>query len=180
MRLTISGPIGSGKSSVGRILVLLLGYEFFSGGTFFRQLAEEYEMILEEFNVYAEKHIEIDKQQDQLILDFMKENDNVVVESRLVGWICYTNSIDSFRIFIDAPFETRVGRVSGREKSELAKVRDLVKEREESEIKRYRKFYGIDFRDGRYYDLIINTENLSVQQVVNEIYDKIKLHRSAP
>ncbi len=180
MRLTISGPIGSGKSSVGKKLASLLGYDFFSGGTFFRQLADKYGMSLEEFNVYAENHIEIDKQQDQLILDFMKQNDNVVVESRLVGWICYGNSIDSFRIFIDAPFETRVKRVSGREKSDQSRIRELVKEREESEIKRYREFYGIDFRDGKYYDLIINTDKLSVQQVVNEIYDKVKLHRSVP
>ena len=180
MKLTISGPIGSGKSSVGKKLASLLEYEFFSGGTFFRQLAAQYNMSLEEFNVYAETHIDIDKQQDSLILGFMRNNDNVVVESRLVGWICFSNSIDSFRIFIDAPFETRVKRVSGREQSDSGKIRALVREREESEIKRYREFYGIDYRDEKYYDLIINTENLSVEQVVNEIYDKIRLAGKVP
>lgn len=175
MRLTISGPIGSGKSSVGRKLASLMEYNFFSGGTFFRKLAKQHGMTLEEFNIYAENHVDIDQQQDDLILEFMRNNDNVVVESRLVGWICYNNSIDSFRIFIDAPFETRVARVSGRENSGLDHIRKLVMDREESEIKRYRELYGIDYRDERYYDLIINTENLSVQQVVNEIYDKIRL-----
>lgn len=180
MKITISGPIGSGKSSVGKKLALLLNYRFFSGGTFFRQLAKEYEMTLEEFNRYAESHGEIDMQQDALILEFMKKNDDIVVESRLAGWLCHSNSIDSFRIFIDAPLDTRVERVSGREKSNFARTRDLVSEREESEIRRYREFYDLDYREPEFYDLIINTDGLSVEQVVNKIYERIRLTGRLP
>lgn len=180
MKITISGPIGSGKSSVGRRLASLLHFRFFSGGTFFRELAQEYGMTLEEFNSYAESHIEIDRKQDELILNFIRENDNIVVESRLAAWLCHENSVESFRIFIDAPFAERIRRVSHREKSARTKTADLVKEREESELKRYREFYDIDYREATYYDLIINTENLSVDQVVNKIYEQIAMAGKLP
>lgn len=180
MKITISGPIGSGKSSVGKRLAKLLNYQFFSGGTFFRQLADEHGMSLEEFNRYAENHVEIDKKQDQLILDFIRESDNIVVESRLAGWLCYHNSVDAFRIFIDAHLDERIKRVSHREKSNRSKTGELLKQREESEIKRYRDFYDVDYREPLYYDLIINTENLSVEQVVNKIYEQIALAGRLP
>lgn len=180
MKLTISGPIGSGKSSVGKKLAERLHYRFFSGGTFFRQLASEYGMTLEEFNRYAESHVEIDKKQDDLILNFMRGNDNFVVESRLAGWLCYKNEVDSFRIYVDAPFDTRVERVSGREDEAEEVMRDLVAEREDSELKRYAEFYGVDYRDPEYYDLIINTDHHSVEEVVNEIYGKIRLAGNVP
>ncbi len=175
MRVTISGPIGSGKSSVGKKLASLLGYEFYSGGTFFRQLASQHGMTLEDFNTYAEKHKEIDLQQDDLILDFMQSHDNVVVESRLVGWLCFSNNVESFRIFLDAPFTVRALRVSGRENIDHEIVRRRVHEREASELKRYRDFYDLDYREGRFYDLVINTEKLSVDQVVKRIYEELRL-----
>lgn len=175
MRVTISGPIGSGKSSVGKKIAGILGYEFYSGGTFFRQLASEYGMTLEDFNKYAEKHKEIDLKQDDLILDFLRSHDGIVVESRLAGWLCFNNSVESFRIFLDAPFTTRVVRVSGRENSDPELVKRRVREREASELRRYREFYDLDYRQNRFYDLVINTEELSVDQVVNRIHEELRL-----
>ncbi len=175
MRVTISGPIGSGKSSVGRKLASMLGYEFYSGGTFFRQLASQYGMTLEDFNTYAEKHKEIDLKQDDLILDFLRTHDNVVVESRLAGWLCHRNSVESFRVFLDAPFTIRVVRVSHREDADPELIRRRVHERESSELRRYRDFYNLDYREGQFYDLVINTEELSVDQVVTTIHEKLRL-----
>lgn len=173
MRITISGPIGSGKSTVGRRLAERLNFNFFSGGTFFRELAKKHNMSLEDFNVYAEEHPEIDKQQDQLILDFLKDHDNVVVESRLSGWLCHKNGVDAFKIFIGASREERIRRVSGRESSSYENTaRDLIR-REESEIKRYKELYGIDYKITDIYDYVIDTDNISAEDVVLDIYDKV-------
>ena len=173
MKVTISGPIGSGKSTVGRKLAKALNFKFFSGGTFFRELARKHNMSLEDFNVYAESHPEIDAQQDQLILDFLRENDDVVVESRLSGWLCQRNGVDAFKIFIDASREERIRRVSGRESTNFDRTAEHLIKREESEIKRYKELYDIDYKITDIYDYVINTDNISAEEVVLDIYDKL-------
>lgn len=174
MRITISGPIGSGKSTVGKILADLLGYRFFSGGTFFRQAAKNRGMTLEDFNRYAEGHKEIDEEQDRYILDFIRSNDGIVVESRLAGWLCYKNAVDAFKVFIDAPVETRIERVAKRESQTKEAISVRLREREESELKRYREFYGIDYRITYIYDYTMDTEHISAEDVAKEIYDLLR------
>lgn len=170
MRITISGPIGSGKSTVGKILARTMGYQFFSGGHFFREHARQRGMTVEEFNIYAESHPEIDKKQDQMVIDFLKSHDNVVVEARLAGWMCQRNNIDAFKIFLTASLETRVSRISRRE-GNSSDLEALISIREESEAKRYLDLYSIDYTSTDIYDLVINSDNLSAQRVAEQIYE---------
>ncbi len=171
MRITISGPIGSGKSTVGKILAKHIGYNFFSGGYFFREQARAHGMTIEEFNVYAETHPEIDKKQDDMIVRFLKTHDNVVVEARLAGWMCQRNDIDAFKVFLTASLETRVSRISRRE-GDMSDLMELLKVREESEFKRYMEFYSIDYQSTDIYDLVINSDSLSAQRVAEQIYER--------
>ena len=50
MRITVSGHIGSGKSTVAKILSDLTGYVPYSGGFFFRKKAGELSLSITEFN----------------------------------------------------------------------------------------------------------------------------------
>lgn len=170
MRITISGPIGSGKSTVGKILARLLDYEFFSGGYFFREQAKSLGMSVEEFNIYAETHPEIDRKQDEMIVDFLASHQSVVVESRLAGWMCHLKHIDAMKVFLTASFENRLSRISRREgsRSELA---ELLRTREESEKKRYLEYYSIDYGETGIYDLVINSDNLTAHEVAERIYE---------
>ena len=44
-----------------------------------------------------------------------------------------------------------------------------IRQREQSERKRYKKLYSIDYYDKKLYDLIIDTTKLSIMQVVEKI-----------
>ena len=46
--------------------------------------------------------------------------------------------------------------------------------REESEIKRYMNIYGIDFKDLSIYDLVLNTDDLSPENIVDLIMESAK------
>jgi cytidylate kinase len=59
----------------------------------------------------------------------------------------------------------------------MAKNRQLIKkinQREQSERKRYKKLYNIDYYDTKLYNLIIDTTKLSVNEVIKKIMEAIK------
>ena len=60
MIIIISGPPGSGKTTVARILSKMLDFPLISSGDIFRSLSKEYGMDLEDFSLFAEKNPEID------------------------------------------------------------------------------------------------------------------------
>ncbi|MEM0139329.1 MAG: cytidylate kinase family protein [Ferroplasma sp.] len=166
MIITISGESGSGKTTVGQLLAKTLNYEFISGGFFFRKKAEQYRMELNEFSKYAESHPEIDREEDEMIVNFLRSHDNIVLESRLSGFMAYKNNIQSFRIYLNANFTTRLNRLMGRDSGV---TRSQIIGRERSEIIRYMEFYGIDYRTYSYYNYIIDTDSCTPDEIARNI-----------
>ncbi|MEM3127317.1 MAG: cytidylate kinase family protein, partial [Candidatus Woesearchaeota archaeon] len=59
----------------------------------------------------------------------------------------------------------KAGRLEETAKTEKEAVK-ITKAREKSDIKRYKKLYGIkNYADPKHYDLMINTTKLTVEQV---------------
>ncbi|MGC8608258.1 MAG: (d)CMP kinase [Thermoplasmata archaeon] len=171
MRYAISGPIGSGKSTVSSELSKLTGYRVYSGGEFFRETAKRIGMSIEEFNIYAEKHPEMDYETDNTEKEFLEKNDNIIVESRLSGWICKNNSINAIKVYLYATYYTRVFRFSNRENMPISEASYLLESRENSEKKRYMDLYGFDMDDKSIYDIVINTEFLNPKEIAGIIYE---------
>ncbi len=166
MRITISGPIGSGKSTVGKIIAKKLDLQFFSGGSIFREEAKKHGMTVEEFNTFSETHREIDLDLDNMQLNYLREHDNIVFESRLAGWLCSKNGIEALKIFLDASENVRFKRVRNREShSDDDSLKDLIRSRERSEHMRYLQLYGLDYSDHSFYDLYINTDDMLADEV---------------
>ncbi len=174
MRITISGPPGSGTTTVAKLLAERLGYRLISAGEIFRKLAAERGMTLEEFSRYAEDNPEIDFYIDKLQKEMAERDDNVVVEGRLSGWMVK----NAFKVWIYASPEVRYKRIAQREGKDLARVRTETRRREELEKRRYKKFYSIDLDDVSVYHLAINSEHFRPEEIVDiiinaiEIYDK--------
>ncbi len=166
MRITISGPIGSGKSTVGKIIAKKLDLSFFSGGSIFREQAKKHGMTVEEFNIYSESHREIDLDLDNMQLSYLREHENIVFESRLAGWLCSQNGIEALKIFLDASENVRFKRVRNRETpADDDSLRELIRAREKSEHARYLQLYGLDYYDHSFYDLYINTDDMLADEV---------------
>ncbi|MGC8565391.1 MAG: (d)CMP kinase [Thermoplasmata archaeon] len=170
MIIIISGPPGSGKTTVARMLSEKLNYPLVSSGDIFRSMAKEHNMDIESFSKFSERNDYIDREIDDKILKIMKNNGNIIIDSRLAGWFAKRNNIDAFKIYLNASREKRLERINRREKTSMD---DLVL-REKSEIKRYKHIYGIDFKDLSIYDLVIDTENLSPEDIVNKILESVK------
>ncbi len=170
MILTISGLHGTGKSTIGKLIAKNLRIRYYSTGQAFRDLAQEMNMTLEEFTEYVEKNPEIDEKLDEKIIEIAQKG-NIIIDSQLSGYIL--KSIADFKILLLCPLEIRVKRMAERDSTPYEEKLKETKLREESELARFKHLYNIDLSDQevvkKTYDLIINTENLTVEEILQEI-----------
>src|SRR6056297_1986610 len=138
MLITVSGPAGSGKSTLAAGLADALSVEHVSGGDIFRALADERGYSLVEFNKLAEEDDQIDRDLDHRLRTTAEEHDDLVLESRLAGWMA--GDYADLRIWLDAPFDVRVDRIADREGDPVAQVRESERERADSEARRYEEY----------------------------------------
>ena len=175
MIITISGLHGTGKSSVGRILAEKLGLKFYSTGIAFRELAKEMDMNLGEFTKFVELNNEIDEKLDNKVIKIAKDG-NVLIDSQLGGFLL--DKIADFKIFLFCPLEIRVKRMSERDNSDFEEKLKETQNREISELERFKLLHNIDLSDmkkiKKVHNIFINTEDYSLEEVVNQILLEIK------
>lgn len=172
MIITISGPPGSGKTTVGQLLAEKLGRKFISTGMIFRQMATELGVDLAKFGEMAKLDHSIDKELDQRVLEYAV--DEIVLEGRLAGHMLHLNGFPAFKVWIDAHPRTRAKRIAGREKKNPDTVFEENTIREECEYQRYMQIYGIDSRSLAVYDMVVHSDAQSPEEIVDEILETMK------
>jgi CMP/dCMP kinase len=181
--ITIAGDLGSGKSTTANIVGEILGFERFSSGSLMRNMAEKRGVTIGEMNHLAEKDPSIDYEIDSTIQQIGKEGDRLVIDSRTAWhWIP-----DSFKVYLKLSPAVAAERIfkslktTGRTKTESALS---IKEAEEktltrlmSEQKRFIERYGIDPRDTSQFDLVLETEIDSPDEVSKKLINQYKKWR---
>jgi cytidylate kinase len=176
MRITISGTPGSGKSTVARELAKRLGLEYNSIGTLLRELAKEKEMDINQISKAALESSEIDLLLDEKQKEYAKK-DNIIMDSRL-GFHFIPGSV---RIFLACDEDTAAKRIFGQERKDLNEsyasldeAREKIRFRQGIEKERYMKYYGIDYTNPENFDLIIDSSELPVNDIVESIISFLK------
>ncbi len=167
MLLTVSGPPGGGKTTTAARLAEHYGLEHISGGDIFRSVATERGLSVVELNELAEEDDSIDFELDRRLQSIAAGRDDIVIESRLAGWLAGEHA--DFRFWLDAPTSVRVARIADREEGTIDEIAEQTKRRETSEATRYSTYYGIDIDDQSIYDLAINTARWDASTVIDII-----------
>jgi len=174
--VTISGRPGSGKSAVAARVAEALGLRHVSAGDFMREMAEERGMSILELSHSAEERAEIDREIDARTVRLGEENDDFVMDARL-GWHFLPRSVKVFlevRPEVAAERVYRADRGSERENVDLDATRQAIESRTASEVKRYQDYYDIDYGDHSRYDLVVDTSDLPISEVVQRIVDHVR------
>lgn len=172
MLLTVSGPPGSGKSTTAALLADTFDLEHVSGGDIFRQLADERDYTPLEFNKLAEENEDIDRDLDRRLREIARERDDLVLESRLAGWLAGEHA--DFRFWLDAPASVRGERIADRENKDADRATEETRAREASEAQRYQEYYGIDIEDLKIYDLSVNTARWEPDAVLDMLVTAVE------
>lgn len=166
--ITITGDLGSGKSSIAKSLCKILNYKYFSTGNIQRQIGKENKLNTLELNYFAEKNQNIDKYIDDLVIKINNETDAFVLDSRM-AWHFIR---ESFKIYLTVNPIVAAKRVIADNQREnepiindtLMKSLNLL-ERRAAEDKRFKSKYGVDCGDLNNYDLVIDTTFSSVEEI---------------
>lgn len=164
--VTISGPPGSGTTTISEGLADALDVQCISGGDIFRDLADEKDMTLTQLGAKADESPEIDRLIDGRIQRIAEEwgasNKGLVLTSRLAGWVAGNRA--DLRVWLDAPPEIRVDRLRDREEMESE-----LRIQEVTEAGRFQSYYDVDITDRSFYDLNVNTARWSPDAVLRMI-----------
>jgi cytidylate kinase len=153
MIITVSGPPGSGKSTLSKTVADHFELTLISSGDVFRAMAGERGVNLEEFGQIAEKNRDIDMEIDRRQVELSKQVGDFLFEGRLSGWFIEAD----LTIMLKTDVRVRARRISQRENISLNQAMDETMVRQQSEATRYRDHYNIDITDLTPYDLVIES-----------------------
>ena len=168
--VTLSGDIGGGKSSVARILSASLGYPIISAGGMQREIATSMGLTTLQLNEQSAKDRSVDDRIDAYTKMLGETRDHIIVDSRL-AWHFIPSA---FKVFLSVDPQVGAERVFAASRSEEQhhSLDDAVannRSRTQLESTRFRALYGIELRDYRNYDLVVDTSYVTPQQVAATI-----------
>ena len=178
MIFSITGYLGSGKTTICEILKEKFGFERVSAGSIQREIAKQMNMTILEFNKFlleSDGLNEYDKLTDDTMIKVAKDNKDkdLIFDSRM-AWHFIP---ESFKIYIlVSPYEaarrTYLVRASDDEKYEsLDQALNELVERRVVENKKFKNVYGVNCEDLNQYDLVIDTTSITPDKAVEIIMD---------
>ncbi len=177
IKISITGDLGSGKSTVCRYLKENYGLNVYSIGQIQRSLAQKYNMDVLAFNKYMESHPEIDEEIDTELTEIGKRDENMVLDSRM-AWHFVP---DSFKVYLSVEPDEAARRVMNDQRGKVETynchddARECLIERKKSENLRYISKYGVDCSKPENYDLIIDATSITPEQVAERIMTAVRL-----
>lgn len=141
-----------------------------------REMARERGMSILELSRLAEEDETIDQEIDARTVRLAETTDDLVIDARL-GWHFVPSSV---KVFLEVRPEVAARRIyearrgAEHENIDLKTTKRAIEERTESERERYLGYYGLDYTDHDHFDLVVDTSELTVEEVVDRIASHVR------
>lgn len=172
--ISLAGDLGSGKSTVASLICEKLSFPIHRNGDYFRKLGMEMGLSVTEFNEYVKAHPEIDNEIEKSARKAADENEELVIDARL-GWYAVP---ESFKVYLTVDINEAARRAfndPNRKKSEnfetLEEQKKDLEKRFKLENERYFNLYGVHKEDKKNYDFVLDTTNLTREEVVKSVIE---------
>jgi CMP/dCMP kinase len=183
MHITITGNLGSGKSTICKILEDKYGFEIYSTGKVQRELAREMNITTLEMNQLMCNDRKYDTMIDDTVAKISRENrdKNIIFDSRL-AWHFVERS---FKVFLSVSLDVAAERVlqddRGKEEkyASVAEARELLAARAATEDKRYKDMYNLEYFNFANYNLVIDSTFTTPEKIAALIMAEAKKFESA-
>jgi len=174
LRVTISGAPGSGTSTLVSKIQQSTGWNSLNGGEVFRTEAKRRNLSVVEFSELCKQDLDVDRSLDKLLKDAMtKSGGPEIIESRLAGWWAHELEINCLRVWVDTSDEERARRVQNREGGSFEQRLTESAARQSADKERYRALYDINLDEMTPYNLVVNADNLTADEVFSIVKSAI-------
>lgn len=170
MIITISGNAGSGKDTIGSLLGEKLGLKVLKGTmkTFAREKGID---ILEfEREIAKDETGYWDKELDAWQKEEVKKTGDCILVSMLGA---YNIPEADLKVWLGGREKVRALRIAKRDKADKNQALGYLQERDRVFRERMKRVYKIDFWDPKFYDLCIDTSDLTPEEIVDKIIKKL-------
>jgi len=179
--IVISGPPAVGKTTVAKGLAEEFQLKYLSGGDVLKEMAKEQGFASDgddwwdteegmKFLNQREQNSEFDKKLDEKLILLFNEG-GMVITSYTLPWLIE----DGIRIWLEGSHESSSKRMQSRDNMSPNDAYEVTKKRYDKNKALYKKLYDFDFGDDTsVFDLIINTDNLSAQQVIDVAKETVR------
>ncbi len=176
MHITLTGNLGSGKSTLSKVFEKEYGYEIYSTGKVIRELAEERGITVLEMNRLMSEDSKYDHMIDDRSAQISRDRqaDNIFFDSRL-AWHFVGKA---FRVFLSVSLDTAVQRIMGDNRGNVEtysspeECKASLKARVAEEEKRYKEIYNIDYFNYTNYNLVLDSTICTPDVLAKILHDE--------
>lgn len=182
MIISFGGLPGSGKSTIAKKLAEKLNWKRYYIGGIRRQKAKERGLTLAEYNKLGETDPSTDKEVDEYQKELGETQDNFIIEGR-TSWLFIPQSLKIFLTVDEIEGAKRIFEECKKaehrqdEDNNICTLEELIesqRKRMESDRKRYKKYYNTDVFDPKPYDFVLDTTDLTPDEVFEKVYEYVK------
>ena len=169
-KITISGKICAGKTSVFRELKKKLAWPTFSSGSYFREYAKKYHL---ELNNAEEQTNKRTKEVDGMVKDMLSKPGHLLLDAWLGGILADGNP-DVLKLLLVANDGVRFKRFAEREHISFEDAKKEVQLRDSSWFEKVKVIHNrSDFFEKEHYNLVIDTSDKSIDGIISIILNKL-------
>ena len=170
LKVTISGPPGSGTSTLVSRIASSRDWSSLNGGDVFREEARTRGLTVEQLSSEAKEDLDVDRSLDSLLQKRMSSKDSPeIVERRLSGWWAHKNNLNCLRVWVNVSEQERARRIQKREGGDLEDCLRKSQKRQRDDMERYSILYDINLDDMSPYNLVIDADEKDELEVFREV-----------
>lgn len=167
-KITISGKICTGKSTLFNGLQKKLKWPIFITGQFFRDYAKKYRLNLDGAE---EQNNKVTKEIDYKVKEMLNKEGNLIVDGWMSG-IMADKLPGVLKILLVCKDDIRYKRFAKREKINFLDAKERVEKRQNSWFNKIKKIHKISkstLNNKKNYNLVIDTSHIIPQAVLKKV-----------